>query len=88
MIIYCSHSQSLPNVKLSGNLPISHSMPNFVALFILFLLHRKYTQDTSFLCPRPNHDTDALEKVNNMIETIFQKKAHSGWDLTSFLAPR
>ena len=45
MIIYCSHSQSLQNVKLSGNLPISHSMPNFVALFILFLLHRKYTQD-------------------------------------------
>jgi hypothetical protein len=35
-----------------------------------------------------NHENGALEKVNNMIETIFQKKAHSGWDWTSFLAPR
>ena len=38
MIIYYSHSQSLPNVKLSETLPISHSIPIFVALFIPFLL--------------------------------------------------
>ena len=40
MVIYFSHSQILPNVLalLGETLPISHSMPIFVALFIPFLL--------------------------------------------------
>jgi len=40
MVIYCSHSQRLPNVlaQLGETLPISHSLPIFVSLFILFLL--------------------------------------------------
>ena len=41
MVIYCSHSQSLPNVKLCETLPISHSiLQRFLYRFCLKNIHK------------------------------------------------
>ena len=73
MVIYCSHSQSLPNVlvQLLCNSPHQSFSAHFVALFILFLLeniHKILHFDID------GHWSLTVENINNMMETSFRRK--------------